>query len=256
MTCNYNSCLLLGSRTAQVNMHSLRTLAKFSSIPCNMLTYFFVIRLDSEVHKRGGFDKKITNQSGAVRRLQAVLQKKLSEFLHSGTYYYIRQIHAAEQSHLYVGPVHEHSATEGSRSNVLADLMSAGSRSHPVKGGTVAGDDDEAYLVYGCLADDAGGAWSEYTTCMQRHWTCPRCDQTMIVTVGQRLEHERQCETEQLERESAEAEQESQEKAVKDREDALRQTYHCADCGQDFRFTTIEIFRHRKTCTATNETTT
>lgn len=207
------------------------------------------------MNKRSGVDKVMKYQSGAVRRLQAVLQQKLSEFLHSGSYYYIRQIHTAEQSHLYVGPIltEDSSTRRDSKAAVLTDLMSAGSRSHPTKGGTMAGDDDEGYLVYGCLADDAG-AWGEYTTCMQRHWTCPRCNETMIVTVGQRLDHERRCETAQLERESAEAEKESQEKAVRDQEDALRQAYHCDECDKDFRFTTVEIFRHRRTCASSSTT--
>ena len=28
---------------------------------------------------------------------------------------------------------------------------------------------------------------------MQRHWTCPRCDASMVVSIGERLEHEAVC---------------------------------------------------------------
>ena len=40
-----------------------------------------------------------------IRRVQDTLSKKLTEFLNSDIYYYVRRILTAELQHLYIGPV-------------------------------------------------------------------------------------------------------------------------------------------------------
>ena len=47
-------------------------------------------------------------------------------------------------------------------------------------------------VVICCSLVDEGGA-EEYSTFMQKHWTCSRCAQTLIVTVAERLAHEQTC---------------------------------------------------------------
>ncbi len=52
-----------------------------------------------------------------------------------------------------------------------------------------------ARLTFSLQDDGVSSAYGEYTTYMQRHWTCPKCEQRMIVTVVEKLQHEQQCST-------------------------------------------------------------
>jgi len=196
--------------------------------------------------QRKGIEEGASKRRFRIEHLQSVLYTKLAEFLHSSVYYYIRRIHAAEHSHLYIGCV---DTTDDPANSVLNELLLGGGKPHPTKGGTlVAG----GYLVYNCLQDDAtSSVWGEYTSCMQRHWTCSRCECSFIVTLGERLDHEQRCETEQLEQNADTMQREAEQRIEKDRFDALRKPYNCSSCGQDFNFTTAEILRHRKGCKST-----
>ena len=46
-------------------------------------------------------------------------------------------------------------------------------------------------MVFFSLQDD--GVYGEYTTYMQRYWTCPKCGEKLLVTVVEKLQHEQQC---------------------------------------------------------------
>ena len=46
-------------------------------------------------------------------------------------------------------------------------------------------------LTFASLA--ASDAADEYSVYMQKHWTCSRCGQSLIVSVAERLEHEQTC---------------------------------------------------------------
>jgi len=180
--------------------------------------------------------------------IQSVLRTKLAEFLHSSIYYYIRRIHTAEQSHLYRGCIDVSTDDDDRPTNNLLSLItgSTGSQQHPVKGGTMVGG---GFLVYDCLLDDeTSSVWGEFTTCLQRHWTCPHCEQTLIVTVGERLEHERQCEEQQLEASASQYVSDVKEQAERSRTDALRKPYHCSSCDCQYSFTTTEALKHKKSC--------
>lgn len=207
-----------------------------------------LLKLQSSGRRRG-VEEGASRRQFRIRHLQNVLYTKLAEFLHSSIYYHIRRIHAAEQSHLYVGC----DATVGdspSSRDVLTDLLLAGGTPHPTKGGTIVAG---GYLTYNCLQDDAtSSAWGEYTTCMQRHWTCPRCERSFVVTLGERLDHEQRCENESLEQNADALQREAQQRAERDRFDALRKPFRCDLCGQDFRFTTAEMLRHKKTCSSSS----
>lgn len=40
---------------------------------------------------------------------------------------------------------------------------------------------------------ESGAGEEEYSSYMQKHWTCKKCGDTLIVTVADRLQHEQQC---------------------------------------------------------------
>ena len=196
--------------------------------------------------RRRGVTEGDRDRRHRATSIQSALRTKLAEFLHSSVYYYVRRIHTAEQSHLYRGSI-DVSADDHSKSDLLSFITgSSGSQQHPVKGGTVVAG---GFLVYDCLLDDeTSSVWGEYTTCLQRHWTCPRCEQTLIVTVGERLEHEQQCEVKQLEANVTQFVHDIKEQAEHSRTDALRKPYHCSSCDNQYNFTTTEALKHKKNC--------
>jgi len=202
-------------------------------------------KLQLSGHRRGVTEGDRDRRHRATS-MQSALRTKLAEFLHSNIYYYIRRIHTAEQSHLYRGCV-DVSADDNPSNNLLSFITGgSGGEQHPVKGGTVVAG---GFLVYDCLLDDeTSSVWGEYTTCLQRHWTCPRCQLTLVVTVGERLAHEQQCEEQQLEANASQFVHEVKEYAERSRTDALRKPYHCSSCHQQYSFTTTEALKHNKTC--------
>ena len=202
--------------------------------------------------KRRGVTEGDRDRRHRAVSIQSALRTKLAEFLHSNVYYFIRRIHTAEMSHLYRGCA-DVSANDHPTNDLLSFICGGtGSQQHPVKGGTVVAG---GFLVYDCLLDDeTSSVWGEYTTCLQRHWTCPRCEQTLIVTIGERLEHEQKCEEKQLEASASRFVHDVKEQAERSRTDALRKPYHCPLCDQQYNFTTTEALKHKKNCTESQQT--
>lgn len=204
--------------------------------------------------RRRGITEGDRDRRHRAASIQSTLRAKLAEFLHTNVYYWIRRIHAAEQSHLYRGCVDVSVDSDDQTTSRLMGLITggAGSRQHPVKGGRVVAG---GILVYDCLLDDeTSSVWGEYTTCLQRHWTCPRCEQTLIVTIGERLEHEQQCEEKQLEAYASQFVHDVKEQAEQSRTDAIRKPYRCSSCNQQYNFTTTEALKHKKNCSGNRHT--
>ncbi|XP_070213312.1 probable ATP-dependent RNA helicase DHX34 isoform X2 [Littorina saxatilis] len=125
--------------------------------------------------------------SPRARQLERLLSQKLAEFLDSKVPYALRRIMAAEMQHLYVRP-----GSKAMLSGGMKMFMKEGDevKEDPVKGGIQV----NAYLTYNCLLDEESASmWGQYTSHMQRHWTCPRCRETMIASVLERLQHENTC---------------------------------------------------------------
>ncbi|CAH1796146.1 unnamed protein product [Owenia fusiformis] len=185
-------------------------------------------------------EHKATQKS---RKLEKLLASKLAEYLESDVVYSIRRVLTAETNHLYVGPNYEEEP-------VLKEIFKASSTEpNTVKGGVRVND----YLTYNCLqADSTASVWGEYTSHMQKHWTCPHCNEPMIVTVLDRLQHEATCQ----------ANKEKQQELISSKgsstdvgstsqsgmSNPLKKEYHCPLCSKDFNFTNTEILKHRKTC--------
>lgn len=95
------------------------------------------------------------------------------------------------------------------------------------------------------LDDSEASIWGEYTSSMQKHWVCPRCEANLIVSIQERLEHESECQSKNFEPTQQEEAQEMEE--VKQVQmNPLRKHYFCDKCDQGFRFTTTEILKHKK----------
>ena len=108
------------------------------------------------------------------------------------------------------------------------------------------------YLVFvvcecSLVEDGSVDISGEYCSFLQKHWTCPQCGQSLIVTLGEKLHHEQQC----MGGETGKGVGQEGEQGERDEDrrlEALRKPYHCQTCGQDFKFTTAEILKHKKAC--------
>ncbi|WAQ98877.1 DHX34-like protein [Mya arenaria] len=159
--------------------------------------------------------------SGRSRKLERILAAKLTEFLSSDVRYKLRRVLAAEMKNVYVGP----DGIGESPENILP-ASSEGSRPHPIKGGIQMND----------LVDDGtASVVGEFTVNMQRHWACPRCNESMVVSIAERLEHEAACQAKNI--------------TAEEREGQLnphRKSYFCADCDKQLSLSVIEILKHKK----------
>lgn len=100
-------------------------------------------------------------------------------------------------------------------------------------------------VVCSLLDESEASIWGEYTSSMQKHWVCPRCEANLIVSIQERLEHESECQSKNFEPTQQEEAQEMEE--VKQAQmNPLRKHYFCDKCDQGFRFTTTEILKHKK----------
>ncbi|XP_063433122.1 probable ATP-dependent RNA helicase DHX34 isoform X3 [Mytilus trossulus] len=186
-------------------------------------------------------EKKINPRA---RKLEKILAEKLSEFLSSDVLYAVRRVMTAEMKYVYKGPgrVDENSDLPSGlfMSNMKNDI-------HPVKGGIQIND----YLCHNCLIDeDSAAIWGEYTSSMQKHWTCPRCKASLIVTVLERLRHESECQSANINATKEEVKIEiEEEKNIQ--LNPLRKSYHCDKCDKDYHFTNTEILKHKKSCSGT-----
>ena len=54
-------------------------------------------------------------------------------------------------------------------------------------------------FFFSLIDDGTASALGEYGGLnMQRHWTCPRCRTEMLVTISERLEHEAECQSQNI----------------------------------------------------------
>ncbi|KAH3837771.1 probable ATP-dependent RNA helicase DHX34 [Dreissena polymorpha] len=175
--------------------------------------------------------------SARARKLERTLATKLSEFLSSDVRYKLRRVMAAEIKNVYVG-------AEGIGEAVKEVFgHSEGSKPHPVKGGLQINE----YLTHGCLVDDGtASVVGEFTVHMQRHWTCPRCQVSMVVAIAERLKHEALCQAQNITATQQEQDAELCE-AREGQVSAHRKPYYCTDCDQQLHLSVAEILKHRKT---------
>ncbi|KAL4227796.1 negative regulation of nuclear-transcribed mRNA catabolic process [Mactra antiquata] len=176
--------------------------------------------------------------SPRARRLERTLASKLSEFLSSDVRYKLRRVLPAEMKNVYLGPDRLSEINTFS----LKSTSVKESKPHPIKGGVQFNE----YLTHGCLFDDGtASAVGDFTVNMQRHWTCPQCDVSMIVNLSERLEHEVMCQTNNITVTPAQLKAEEEEDKASQM-NPLRKSYFCPDCDQQLHLTMTEILKHKK----------
>ncbi len=75
-------------------------------------------------------------------------------------------------------------------------------------------------------------------------WTCAKCERTLVVNNGERLEHQGRCQGDEDRLMRAE---------TNSGPSAQRRTFHCDVCGGEFAFSSVEAIKHRKECSKAKE---
>ena len=212
--------------------------------------------ISSMIHLRATGDmllkRKIEGSQEAeedIEYLEYVLSSKLSEFLDCNVSYTVRRLHQTDVQHLYIGN-HEGDVTGFHGNDVSDDDLNSprflgstkGMSVHPTKGGVKVND----YFTYNDLRSEIEAEASSHAAeFIQKHWTCGVCGTKMVVTVLQRIEHEKQCSAGQASAGAAVAKIPKQETGESGLE-KLRKPYFCSVCEKEFSFTATEILRHKK----------
>ena len=222
--------------------------------------------VSSVIHLRTTWDmllkRKIEGSREAeedMEYLEYILSTKLSEFLDSNVHYTIKRLHQTDIQHLYIGS-HGYDVSgnhgddvsgshsddvSGSGSNDFAPFLdiTKGMSVHPSKGGIKVND----YFTYNDLRNEIEAeAASHAAQFIQKHWTCEICGTKMVVTVLERIEHEKQCSAESKV-ESAVSKEESKQEPGNSKLERLKKTFYCSECEKEFSFTATEILRHKRT---------
>ena len=205
--------------------------------------------VSSVVHLRTTWDMLLKRKIERSREteedmeyLEYILSTKLSEFLDSNVNYTIKRLHQTDIGHLYIGS--RGGEVSGSNGKDIASFLdiTKGMPVHPSKGGIIVTD----YFTYNDLRGEIEAeAASHAAQFIQKHWTCGICGTKLVVTVLERIEHEKQCSAE-IRVGTVVAKDESTQGSGESNLERLKKTFYCPECEKDFNFTATEILRHKR----------
>ncbi|CAF3255377.1 unnamed protein product [Rotaria socialis] len=178
-------------------------------------------------------------------QLQHLLSMKMADFLENSCVYAIRRVLSAELDTIYRPQNVENADDDDSTIRKESTKINE-------------------YLTYNCLRsnDDQESFWSEYAgSTMQIHWVCPYCNEDILVNPAERVAHENQCQLSSLCNNEnpifKSAQSTTNKSSLLSNLTTVASTsttpvpstkdYHCDTCQQTFKFTSIEILRHRAT---------
>ena len=206
--------------------------------------------VSSVIHLRTTWDmllKRKIERSREVEEdmeyLEYILSTKLSEFLDSNVNYTIKRLHQTDIGHLYIGSHgYDVSGNHGDEVAPFLDITK-GMSVHPSKGGIKVND----YFTYNDLRSEIEAeAQSHAAQFIQKHWTCDICGKKMVVTVLERIAHEKECSAETRVKPAA-TKEESKEESGNSNLERLKKLFYCSECEKEFSFTATEILRHKRT---------
>jgi hypothetical protein len=206
--------------------------------------------VSSVIHLRTTWDmllkRKIERSREAeedMEYLEYILSTKLSEFLDSNVNYTIKRLHQTDIGHLYIGSHgYDVSGNHGDEVAPFLDITK-GMSVHPSKGGIKVND----YFTYNDLRSEIEAeAQSHAAQFIQKHWTCDICGTKMVVTVLERIAHEKECSAETRVKPAA-TKEESKEESGNSNLERLKKLFYCSECEKEFSFTATEILRHKRT---------
>ena len=178
---------------------------------------------------------KMKKQQKRIEAVESDVSFSLAGFIDTQVDYSIRRVLSVEAKSMYVGY---------SDNVAQPDSTTLGTQiPNRVKGGVFM----TPYLTYGCLKDDLSVSVSageaEY---LVQHYHCSKCQQHLICTVVERIQHDETCALEQSK--SAEPKEEVEESISSTESEKSKnlRTYFCEICNEELKLTSTEILKHKK----------
>ena len=174
-----------------------------------------------------------------IESLETDVSFALAGFIDTQVDYTIRRVTSVESKSMYVGPAEEFTA------DPFNTPLTAQTPNH-VKGGVFL----TPYLTYGCLKDDMSVAVcageAEY---LVQHYHCERCEEHLICTVVERIQHDESCALKHTNRSSENPtvnEGEIVEGSDSEHKSKNLKSYVCDLCNKTMELTPTDILKHKK----------
>ena len=98
--------------------------------------------------------------------------------------------------------------------------------------------------------DDNNGKHEQWTEAISRVWTCPKCQQTSVLTAGERLKHESFCSVSKVQQKNDNVEKKEEDDAgtssgEKDATAVHKRQFFCNICNKSLYLSSSEFLRHK-----------
>ena len=103
-------------------------------------------------------------------------------------------------------------------------------RPHPTKGGVMTSQ----YMTFNCVRSSQASKHSEH---LRSFWTCPSCEEKMLVTLSGKIRHQVTCE----------AEEPIREREIEDEAPSGGGIF-CESCKKHLTMTPMQFLLHKKSC--------
>lgn len=186
-------------------------------------------------------EREMKKKRRKIEVLETDVSFALAGFIDTRVDYSIRRVLSVEAKSMYVG----YSKDSEKLSDESTATLSSQTPNY-VKGGVFL----TPYLTYGCLKDDLSVSVSageaEY---LVQHYHCSRCEQHLICTVVERIQHDETCALEHSKRSVDQLKDEEDNDDANDEPIKLKnltRKYFCEKCNKELELTSTEILKHKK----------
>ena len=188
-------------------------------------------------------ESEMKKKQRRIEVLETDVSFSLAGFIDTRVDYSIRRVLSVEAKSMYVG-CNNDSETQ---SNDESFPALSNQTPNKIKGGVFL----TPYLTYGCLKDDfsvsVSAGEAEY---LVQHYHCARCEQHLICTVVERIQHDETCALEHSKKSSVDQLKDEKDNGEDTDEPIkpknLTRSYFCEQCNKEFELTSTEILKHRK----------
>lgn len=179
-----------------------------------------------------------------IKKLEDDVSVQLAYFIDTKIPYKMRRLTTADIKCAYVGYT-ESNNTSNDQKQSSKLLQTNHGAPNKIKGGVMI----TPYLTYSCLKDELSVSVSMgEAEFLRQHYHCPKCQQHLIVTVVERIQHDEDCalksNLESIDAESTKSNELTDN--IEGKTTSSQRTYFCDVCNEDFHFTPIEILKHKK----------
>ena len=186
-------------------------------------------------------EKEIVKKLRSISALENVVSQKLAEFIDTDISYKLRRISSAEIKHMFIKGQSLETALKENEDSFATKLFSGTENAE--KGGISV----TSYLTYGCIVDSlTSSVASGQANFLREHYHCPKCEEHIICTVVERIQHDKKCVINTLEEKSVETSLMLENKTELASHNVVKQKYFCDNCNEEFELSTVEVLKHKK----------